>query len=300
MKRFEELCRSKQKRIALPEGEDPRVIQAAQKLGLGNLASKIVLLGRKDMIETQLSQLKIDLKSHLPMIEMSDPGTNNPLTLAGEMLTRGDVDAVLAGAVYTTADVVRAAISTVGLAPGNRTVSGSFVMHTATDPGYPLIFADAGVVIEPTARQLQDIATETVRTWKKLFPEKPPQVAFLSFSTHGSAQHPSAEKMRNAAIEFREKNPTILCDGELQFDAAWITDIRKKKAPNSPLTARANCFIFPNLDAANICYKVTERLARYEAIGPILQGLAKPFSDLSRGADVAAIVASACVAMLRA
>jgi phosphate acetyltransferase len=156
--------------------------------------------------------------------------------------------------------------------------------------GEMLLFADCGVVIEPTVEQLVQIAHASVSTWTTLIPHIPPKVAFLSFSSKGSARHKESEKVSAAAALFKERFPDVVSDGELQFDAAFVPKVARVKAPESPIAGQANCFIFPNLNAGNIAYKLVQRLAGYRAYGPILQGLAKPFSDLSRGASVQDLV----------
>jgi len=198
-------------------------------------------------------------------------------------------------------------------------VSGSFIMDR---PGGPLpggdrpqwngsgedglgeahtyIYADCGVVIDPTVEQLCDIARESVRTWQGVLAGRgDPVVAFLSFSTRGSASHPFQEKMAKAAALFHERHPEIKSDGEMQFDAAFDVAIGNRKCPGSPVPGAANIFIFPDLNAGNIAYKITQRLAGFSAYGPILQGLAKPFSDLSRGATIEDIVTAANISLLR-
>jgi phosphotransacetylase len=170
----------------------------------------------------------------------------------------------------------------------------------APAPESVYLYADCGVVIAPTDRQLLDIAETSVATWRRLVPDVPPVVAFLSFSTVGSAKHEHQERMAEAAAAFKARCPDVESDGELQFDAAFDREIGAKKAPGSAVPGRANCFIFPTLDAGNIAYKITQRLAGFEAYGPILQGLAKPFSDLSRGSTDADILASAYVNLIRA
>lgn len=229
----------------------------------------------------------------------SGPASTARLADAAAAISRGDLDAVLAGNQSTTADVIRAGISGVGLAAGVRTVSGAFIMNRVAS-NEVLLYADCGVVIAPTVKQLVDIASESVKTWRLVMPATPPVVAFLSFSTKGSASHEAAEKIAEAHRAFKERCPDVASDGELQFDAAVDAEIGRKKAPGSPAAGRANCFIFPDLGAGNIAYKITQRLGGFEAYGPVLQGLSRPFSDLSRGATVADILASAYINLARA
>ena len=227
--------------------------------------------------------------------------SGNALMQAGDLLFEGVLDVVLAGSISPTSDVIRAAISSVGLARGVRTVSGAFILDRPQEAdSRTFLYADCGVVIEPTAEQLCDIAWESVRTWQLVLPHRgDPVVAFLSFSTKGSANHSAQEKMAKAAALFKERHPEILSDGELQFDAAFDPATGKAKAPGSLVPGNANIFIFPNLDSGNIAYKISQRLGGFRAYGPILQGLAKPFSDLSRGATVEDIVTSANINLLR-
>ncbi len=319
--------------LALPESTDPRVLEAAFQLLSFGAARGIQLFGEPDHILEIAKQNGIALQSYRQALRWAQPSdtallqntrthfaaraeargkplpaheldalAQSPLEQAAYLLATGQVDAVVAGCVATTADVIRAALRGVGLSEGNKTVSGSFAMVRERPDGTKenFMFADCGVVIDPTAAQLVDIAAATVATHQALFPDETPVVAFLSFSTKGSAQHPHAEKMVQAAAAFQDRFPDIASDGELQFDAAFVPSIGQRKAPDSKAAGRANCFIFPDLDAGNIAYKITQRLAGFDAYGPILQGTAKPYSDLSRGASASDIAVSGLIAMLRA
>lgn len=318
--------------LALPESTDPRVLEAAYHLLSFGSARFIQLFGDQDHILDIAKQNGIALGSYRQALHWAQPSdrqlqdntrehfksraeargkplpddelekiAQSPLDQASYLLAESHVDAVVAGCVATTADVIRAALRGVGLTEGNKTVSGSFAMvrEAPDQPKQHLMFADCGVVIQPSVAQLVDIAAATVKTHDALFPGEKAIVAFLSFSTKGSAEHPDAKKMADAAAEFQKRYPDIISDGELQFDAAFVPSVGERKAPGSKAAGRANCFIFPDLDAGNISYKITQRLGGFAAYGPILQGTAKPFNDLSRGASSEDIAVSGLIAMLR-
>lgn len=217
-----------------------------------------------------------------------------PLIAAGMLLSMNEVDAVVAGSVSSTSDVLRAALATVRLSPGVTTLSSYFLMIVH---GRVMAFADCAVVPEPTAHQLCDIAYSTSVNLQRVA-QADPRVAFLSFSTKGSAESASVQRVRDAAQMFLERHTDIPADGELQADAALVPDVASRKAPNSPLHGDANVLVFPNLDAGNIGYKLTERLAGAVALGPIVQGLSKPYCDLSRGCTADDIRNVACIAVL--
>jgi phosphate acetyltransferase len=207
------------------------------------------------------------------------------------MVREGLADGSVAGSLSTTGDVIRAGIQVVGMPPGISVVSSFFLM---VFPHTNYLYADCGVVPDPTAEQLADIAISTAANYKKLTGEEP-RVAMLSFSTKGSASHPLIEKVQKATILVKQKQPTLIADGELQLDAAIVPSVSAMKAPGSPVAGTANVLIFPNLDAGNIAYKLTQRLAGAEAFGPIIQGLKKPCYDLSRGCSVGDIVSMAAI-----
>lgn len=313
--------------VIFPEGDDDRVVEAAKLLLEWKAVKKITLLtlgsavgatsstnGWRDdarlhflstsdaeLIELTKKTYQLFMTRKEKSVTISDLEriSTSALFQAGSMLLDNRADCVVAGCVATTGEVIRAALGTVGLTPGIKMVSGSFILNRSEgSKSETYVFADCGVVIEPTAEQLVDIAVSSCDTLAKITGEVP-VVAFLSFSTKGSASHPRATKMREAAEQFKVRMPHIDSDGELQFDAAVVAAIGQRKAPNSRVSGRANCFIFPDLDSGNIAYKITERLAGFRAYGPILQGLARPFSDLSRGAAAEDIAVSALINMLR-
>jgi phosphate acetyltransferase len=226
----------------------------------------------------------------------------DPLFFAAMMLGTGEVHAGVCGAVNTTGDVIRAGLWCVGMLPGVKTVSSSIYMVVPpfrSDAEEVLTFTDPAIVPDPTPEQLADIAFAAATARPKLVGDEP-RVAFLSYSTKCSAEGPAIEKVQRAVEIFRAKHPEIAADGELQLDAALIASVGERKCPGSPVAGRANVLVFPDLDAGNIGYKLTQRLAHAEAIGPISQGMAKPWNDLSRGATADDVANVACIAALQA
>lgn len=320
-----EKAKTDRKTIVLPESNDKRTLLAAAHILQEGIAN-IIMVGNKEKIMDGATWLEIELDG----IEIVDPSTtpkleeyvtnlyeirkakgmtlekareillNDWLTFGIMMVKMNDADGMVAGACHSTADTLRPALQILKTAPGCKLVSAFFVVDTIMkDMGEngTFLFADCGLNQDPTAEELAAIADSSSRSFKQLIGPKP-QIAMLSHSTKGSAKHPLVDKMVEATNICREKYPHLCVDGELQTDAALVPHVAKTKAPGSPVAGHANVLIFPNLDAGNIGYKLVQRLGMAEAYGPMLQGIAKPVNDLSRGCsweDIVGVVALTAV-----
>jgi phosphate acetyltransferase len=321
-----ERAKKDRRRIVLPEGEDERTLQASHYINREGLAD-IILLGSKARIDAICEKNSLDLKG----VEIIEPAVSGyfddyskelydirknkgisyddiksmlidkPVYFGAMLVRHKRADGFVAGAVHTTRDVARSALWCIGVNPEIRTMSSSFIMVLQDEvfgEGGVLIFADCGIVPEPSPRQLANIAMSASRLMQNIF-DATPRIAVLSYSTKGSGRTEATERLVRAVEITKEKYPGILIDGELQADAALVPDIAKRKSPDSPVGGKANVLIFPDLESGNIAYKLTERLAKARALGPLLHGVMAPCSDLSRGCSTDDIIDIVCITSLR-
>ncbi len=321
---IKEKAKKEIKTIILPESEDLRVLEGASKV-LKEGFAKIILIGNEKEVLSRAEQNHIDLTG----ITIIDPKTSEkyeeyanafyelrkakgmtpekaketllePIYFGMMMVKQGHADGLVSGACHSTANTLRPALQILKTAPGTKLVSAFFAMvvpNCEYGENGVFIFGDSGLVENPTAEELSEIAISSSKSFHQLT-GKESKVAMLSYSTYGSAHSELTEKVVEATKLLKEKEPNLVCDGELQLDAAIIPEIAASKAPGSPVAGKANTLIFPNLDAGNIGYKLVQRLAKAEAYGPLCQGIAKPVNDLSRGCnsdDIAGVVAITCV-----
>jgi len=316
MRKIWNMAQSDLKKIVLPEGEEERTLKACKKIKENSLAN-IKLIGNTTAIKEKAVKLGVDLEG----IEIIDPETSDlkdrysnefyelrkkkgmtiekskeilkdPVYFATMMLKQGDADGLVSGAIHTTGDLLRPGLQIIKTAPGVSVVSSFFIMFVPNckfgEEGM-LVFADCAVNPNPSAEELASIAIATADTTKNICNIEP-RVAMLSFSSMGSASHELVEKVKRATVIAKELRPDLLIEGELQLDAAIVKEVADKKAPNNKVAGRANVLVFPDLQSGNIGYKLVERFAKAEAVGPVCQGFAKPINDLSRGCSVDDIV----------
>lgn len=324
-------ARAARRTLVLPEGHDPRVMQAAAKIARQGIAARVIVLATPaEAAKTaagisfdglpvtlldypnapefdRLAQAFHEMRKHKGVTpEAARKALLDRLYFGNMMVRLGLADGMVAGSIASTPDMVRAAFQCVGTSPGIKTGSSFFameLMRPTASGDTVLFFADSGVNPDPTAEQLVDIAVATIQSHKALMGGQA-RVAMLSFSTRGSAKHPLVDKMAKATeltrARIAELGLNAVVDGELQLDSAIVPDVAAKKCPDSPIKGSANILIFPDLQSGNICYKITERLAGALAYGPIMQGLAKPVNDLSRGCSDDDIVGVAAITACQA
>ena len=324
IEKLKEKAKKDIKTIILPESEDVRVLKAASKVMEEGFA-KIILIGDEDETLKRANKNSINLDG----IKIINPKTSEkfeeyansfyelrkakgmtldkaretllePIYFGMMMVKKGDSDGLVSGACHSTANTLRPALQILKTAPGTKLVSAFFAMvvpNCEYGENGVFIFGDSGLVENPTAEELSEIAISSSKSFHQLTGAEP-KVAMLSYSTYGSAHSELTEKVIEATKLLKEKEPNLICDGELQLDAAIVPEVANSKAPGSPVQGKANTLIFPDLNAGNIGYKLVQRLAKAEAYGPLCQGIAKPVNDLSRGCnsdDIVGVVAITCV-----
>lgn len=315
MQQCAEQARKKNYRVVFPDSLDVRAVQAAQILVAEGYAAPVLIanpfemrsfclqnrlpMGGVPVIDPARSNARLRyaefLQQRMPKAsaEEIDARLSEPLWFAAAMLACGDVDFCIGGNISSTANVLRAGIRAVGMEEGNKTVSSIFFMlppdNACGQDKRILGFADCGVLPQPTPEQLADIAVSAAANYERVVGDRA-RVALLSFSSHGSAKHPAVDAVRQAVEIVRQRDAELIVDGDIQFDAAIVPKVAAQKVPDSPLAGQANVFIFPSLEAGNIGYKIAQRLGGYVALGPMIQGLAKPMHDLSRGCSMQEMV----------
>ena len=316
LQRMKETAKKDVKTIVLPEGEDPRTVEAAKKIVAEGLA-KLVILGDPNEIKVEgvevvdpktsdrheaYAEKFAELRAKKGVtIEQAREQMNDNTYFGTMMVKMGDADGLVSGACHSTANTLRPALQILKTAPGTKLVSAFFVVctdkHEFGDNG-TVLFADCGLNIDPTADELSEIAIASSNSWKAFVSDVEPKVAMLSFSTKGSAKGDVPAKVQEATKLANEKAPELALDGDLQLDAALVESVAALKAPGSAVAGHANVLVFPDLEAGNIGYKLVQRFAGAEAYGPILQGIARPVNDLSRGCsadDIVGVVAITAV-----
>jgi phosphate acetyltransferase len=315
-------------RLVLPEGTEPRTVQAARKIADEKIASEVILLGEESAVAAVAKSVNVSLdgitvinplksawlddfsntyyekrKAKGITPEQARADISGLLRFGAMMVNKGYADAMVSGAESTTADLLRAGLTVIGTAPGSKTASSCFVMEMQDKKWGSdgmMIFSDCAVIPQPSSEQLADIAMSAAKSCREFLGVEP-AVALLSFSTKGSGGNdPAVLAVQEAVKILTERKPDFVFDGELQADAALVPSVTQKKAPGSPVTGKVNTIVFPNLGAGNIGYKLVQRLAGAGAYGPFLQGFAKPISDLSRGCSVDDIVTTAAVTLVQA
>lgn len=290
-------ARERKARIVLPEGDDLRVRDAAARIEREGLGTVEVLRDAASHAArpTLVGYLRSRRPDKFPTDAAAAHALEHPMVYGACLVGIGAADVMVGGAHFPTADTIRAALWAVGPAPGITTVSSAFYMMKDDQV---ITFADCAVCPDPTSLQLAEIAIASAADRRRIVGDDP-VVAFLSYSTHGSAAGPRIQRVRDAVAVLRRLSPSFVFDGELQADAALVPDVAARKSPGSPVGGRANVLVFPDLDSGNIGYKLVQRLGGWTAFGPILQGLARPIADLSRGATVDDIVTTAAIAILQ-